>query len=155
MRSSRSMVSPSAAPLEHSRPKLAGWSGSPCSVAPPTSSGVTRKPQPTPQYGQVVETVVGGAAEASGTWRPPLRRQARVRVGAPEDQRVADRAERRAGGDQVGVPGAVFDRADQNRTGEHDGVAVAAQEQPAIGAARRVAEHHRVRVALADVAGAE
>ena len=42
-------VSPSAEPLEHSRPKLAGCSGSPAMAAPPLPSGVASTPQPTPQ----------------------------------------------------------------------------------------------------------
>ena len=38
-----------AAPLEQSRPKLAGCSGSPVIVAPPMPSGLASTPQPTPQ----------------------------------------------------------------------------------------------------------
>ena len=48
-RVSRPSVSPSAEPFEHSRPKLAGWSGSPAMAAPPLPSGVASTPQPTPQ----------------------------------------------------------------------------------------------------------
>ena len=42
-------VSPSADPLEHRRPKLAGCSPSPEIAAPPLPSGVASTPQPTPQ----------------------------------------------------------------------------------------------------------
>src|SRR5437660_10830555 len=52
-------VSPSAAPFEHSRPKLAGCAGSPEIVASPCRSTAARMPQPTPQYGQVVRTAGG------------------------------------------------------------------------------------------------
>src|SRR5471032_1615925 len=38
-------VSPSAEPFEHSRPKLAGCSGSPAIAAPPRASGVASTPQ--------------------------------------------------------------------------------------------------------------
>ena len=44
-----SFYSPSAEPLEHNRPKLAGWLGSPAIATDPSGRGVARTPQPTPQ----------------------------------------------------------------------------------------------------------
>ena len=46
---SRSIVSASAAPLEHRRPKLAGWSGSPRTVTSPSAATSASTPHPTPQ----------------------------------------------------------------------------------------------------------
>ena len=48
-RSSSPSVSPSAAPLEQIRPRLAGCAASPITSAPPRPSGVATTPQPTPQ----------------------------------------------------------------------------------------------------------
>ena len=48
-RSSRSIVSASAAPFEHRRPKLAGWSGSPRTVTSPVAATSASTPHPTPQ----------------------------------------------------------------------------------------------------------
>src|SRR5215469_10592445 len=60
----RPTVSPSAEPLEQSRPKFAGWAGSPVTAAPPEPSACASTPQPTPQYGQVVRTVGASGVEA-------------------------------------------------------------------------------------------
>src|SRR5689334_14223323 len=59
-RPSNPTVEPSAMPLEHSRPKLAGWAASPATCKPRRGAAEPETPQPTPQYGQVVRT--GGLA---------------------------------------------------------------------------------------------
>jgi hypothetical protein len=48
-RPSKDIVSPSADPFEHSRPKFAGWRGSPATATPPSGLAVASTPQPTPQ----------------------------------------------------------------------------------------------------------
>src|SRR5205823_14583134 len=65
--------SASAEPFAHSRPKLAGCSGSPRTVTAPEASLSAMTPQPTPQYGQLVFTGTGDHPHSAGTaaavWR--------------------------------------------------------------------------------------
>src|ERR1700712_1168691 len=79
----------SVLPLVQSRPKFAGWSGSPRTptICGPAVSTIT--PQPTPQYGQV--------ERVSGTARPRSDRGAlgRRRLGADRDHRGHDRGPER------------------------------------------------------------
>src|SRR5947199_9844130 len=66
-RPSRPIVSASAEPLAHNRPKLAGCSGSPRTVTAPAASLSAMTPQPTPQYGQLVFTGTGDHPYSAGT----------------------------------------------------------------------------------------
>ncbi len=86
-RPSRSSVSPSAAPFEHSRPRLAGCCGSPRRrLARPPQRVDDAAPQPTPQYGHVVRTLVAAS-----------RRQARSQTANGGGPSAATRASALAG----------------------------------------------------------
>src|ERR1700709_726848 len=111
-RSSSPSVSPSADPFEHSRPRLAGCSGSAAIAAPPPPSGVASTPQPTPQYGQVVR-VVRRVGSMAVTPPPP-----RPRERAAEHHIGADPRDRPLATDQFEIPQRIRGIADQHRAGE-------------------------------------
>src|SRR6202011_1758357 len=141
-RPSSESVSPSADPLEHSRPRFAGWFGSPAITAPPRPSGLANTPQPTPQYGQVVRIAGGGWAGAfmAASRRPALGQR------APECEAVANGLDRSAGADEVEVPQPIRGIAVEHGADE----AIAGEHQLLVDAEPRISEHDFVGTGAAE-----